>query len=311
MLNNFKTLALLCGFVVASGAVAWSAQEVIDLEDARKQTLNDTFRLLDKVESDFPRAQADLVKIRERISILYKNPVVLAGGYTEGDVPGLMLSRQNSSSKIRNRKLKRSEFYDSLNGLHDEELILKLRTAIQNQKVLDYGEARRFIMLNVENFDSHIECLYTGRVISATSMPNSTNMNIEHSWPQSKGATGPAKSDMHHLFPTDSVANSTRSSLPFGIVENPKWAEGGSKCDGKRFDVRPQSRGNIARAIFYFSTRYAKRIAPSEEEVLRKWHQEDPVDAHEKSRNERVEAIQGNRNPFIDKPEFVNNISDF
>ncbi|NCB38422.1 MAG: hypothetical protein EOM80_06585 [Erysipelotrichia bacterium] len=80
---------------------------------------------------------------------------------------------------------------------------------------------------------------------------------------------------------------------------------------GKRFDVRPQSRGNIARAIFYFSTRYAKRIAPSEEEVLRKWHQEDPVDVHEKSRNERVEAIQGNRNPFIDKPEFVNNISDF
>ena len=43
-------------------------------------------------------------------------------------------------------------------------------------------------------------------------------------------------------------------------------------------------------------------------ETLLKWHEEDPVDELEINRNEGVYKIQGNRNPFIDHPEFVNNI---
>ena len=116
---------------------------------------------------------------------------------------------------------------------------------------------------------------------------------------------------MHHLFPTDSKANSTRSSLPFGEVSDAKWAEGGSKCDLKRFEVRKESRGNSARAMFYFAVRYEQKIGQTEEETLRKWNREDPVDAHEKARNDRVETLQGNRNPFIDNPEFVDQIADF
>ncbi len=39
--------------------------------------------------------------------------------------------------------------------------------------------------------------------------------------------------------------------------------------------------------------------------VLLQWHLEDPVDAKEIHRNDSIYASQGNRNPFIDHPEWV------
>ncbi len=39
--------------------------------------------------------------------------------------------------------------------------------------------------------------------------------------------------------------------------------------------------------------------------VLLAWHLEDPVDAFEMNRNNVVASFQGNRNPFIDHPEWV------
>jgi hypothetical protein len=39
--------------------------------------------------------------------------------------------------------------------------------------------------------------------------------------------------------------------------------------------------------------------------VLLAWHRQDPVDAVERRRNEVVFAAQGNRNPFIDHPEWA------
>jgi len=40
-------------------------------------------------------------------------------------------------------------------------------------------------------------------------------------------------------------------------------------------------------------------------DTLLLWHEEDPVDAREQLRNDEVYAIQGNRNPFVDHPEWV------
>ncbi len=39
--------------------------------------------------------------------------------------------------------------------------------------------------------------------------------------------------------------------------------------------------------------------------VLLVWHQDDPVDIYEHQHNEAVAAAQGNRNPFIDNPDWV------
>lgn len=61
----------------------------------------------------------------------------------------------------------------------------------------------------------------------------------------------------------------------------------------------------------YFATRYQMKISPSEEKALRQWHVEDPADEEEFKRNNEIEKLQGNRNPFIDFSDLVDRIENF
>lgn len=158
-------------------------------------------------------------------------------------------------------------------------------------------------------------------------IPRNNVMNTEHTWPQSKGAKRePARGDLHHLYPTDSSANSARGNHPFGEVlqgedatKNCSISQRGDLIDPKTggnsrtFGFQPpkEHRGNVARAMFYVSARYRYRIPAIEEYYLRKWHLDDPVDSEEIARNDAVEEVQGNRNPFIDFPELAERIADF
>lgn len=303
ILQRKTSLLLLLVLCAIALAMSVPAQEGKPAESIREQTLREAVDLLDKIGLAAPRSHSDLVKLREKLQILYELPPQYADSPGEAQV---MFARRSSRSRTD-----WSGFYNSLRGLRNDELRERLQQQISRARSCDYTTARRHVMLEIDNIDHYVECVYTGKVIPVRDMPKTTVLNIEHTWPQSKGAKGVAKSDMHHLFPTDPVANSTRSSLPFGMVDKPSWAKGGSECDLKRFEVRKKSRGNTARAIFYFATRYGKMISEGEEKVLRVWHREDPVDANERARNDRVEAVQGNRNPFIDRPELVEYISDF
>jgi endonuclease I len=83
-------------------------------------------------------------------------------------------------------------------------------------------------------------------------------MNVEHTWPQSEGANGFAKSDLHHLFAASSTTNSIRSSLPFCNVVEIKWEADQSKRGlnsfGEHcFEPPAKHKGNVARALFYFA----------------------------------------------------------
>lgn len=86
----------------------------------------------------------------------------------------------------------------------------------------------------------------------------------------------------------------------------------------------------ILRAYFYMATRYENVIGNWENNtsnsdavldgtstnvfepwmlnMLKRWHKNDPVSAKEIRRNDLVFEFQGNRNPFIDHPEFVEQI---
>jgi deoxyribonuclease I len=151
---------------------------------------------------------------------------------------------------------------------------------------------------------------------------NGSILNTEHTWPQSR-FTGRfnrdiQKSDLHHLYPTDSEMNGRRSSLHFGEVVKdmeklkcPQNRLGSQGSGGAVFEPPVAHRGNVARAIFYFATRYQMKVGGAEEIALRRWHKEDPVDAAEELRNDQVEDVQGNRNPYIDHPEFVDHIQAF
>jgi hypothetical protein len=152
-------------------------------------------------------------------------------------------------------------------------------------------------------------------------VPNNNIINVEHTWPQSKfggSDRGFQKSDLHHLYPADSQLNSIRGNQPFGDVidqtQNTKCpvCSVGLNQNGRRVFEPPQDhKGNVARALFYFSVRYRMPISDDEETALKRWHQEDPVDSEELLRNEQVESYQGNRNPFIDEPQLVQLISNF
>lgn len=200
---------------------------------------------------------------------------------------------------------------------------------IKFHRSLGYNRARKTMFArDADGFqteDGKIECVYTGRAVNPTGSTGVSGFNTEHSWPQSKGASRePAKSDLHHLFPSDSRANSSRGNWPFGEPECAKpgstarcsFEEGGSFMgkdgSGKNtFEVRPEKRGDIARAHFYMAVRYDLHIPSGEEAVLRAWHDEDPVDALEQKRNAAIESVQNNRNPFVDRPDFVAKIADY
>ncbi len=300
--------AIFATFLTASICVAGepiTPQQADPCERVHKET----GRLLESIEAAHPDATAQIVKIRERLDYLYKCTQSESNRMMEV-VPSLDAIER--TARKRKRFNRRSEDpFAGLEQLSNVSLVEELNKRIAVNTPFEYSASRRIVFLTLDNLDGFVECVYTGRSEHVTQMPNDRDMNIEHSWPQSHGATGIAKSDLHHLFPTDSKANSTRGSLPFGIVNSPNWEEGGSKCDGDKFQVRPVYCGNIARAQFYFAVRYNKQIPSQVEKVLREWHKADPVDARELQRNNKVDEIQHNRNPFIDHPEFVDKIADF
>jgi len=154
---------------------------------------------------------------------------------------------------------------------------------------------------------------------------NVGDWNREHTWAKSHGNFGTSKgpgTDIHHLRPTDVQVNSSRGNLDFD--------NGGSAvkgCDGcfktaNSFEPPDNVKGDVARILFYMATRYEKGDKVDLElndklsngsnpyhgklSVLLKWHAQDPVDGFERNRNNIIQEWQGNRNPFIDHPEWVN-----
>ena len=157
--------------------------------------------------------------------------------------------------------------------------------------------------------------------------------NKEHIFPQGYfNKASPMVSDIHHIVPTDGKVNGMRSNFPFGNVGSSVsyTSKNGSKLgtsnsvnySGKVFEPINEFKGDVARMIFYFATRYEAKlkdfdandiltntsfpgIQSWELEVLKQWHTNDPVSQREIDRNNAAYTYQGNRNPFIDQPEYV------
>ncbi|MBF0409657.1 MAG: endonuclease [Candidatus Riflebacteria bacterium] len=301
-----RVSVFFCFFFLLSSFVAVGAFTGENPASDQSQKLENVYKQIlgqiQQLEDTNPQQQASYFKLRALVDNLYR---------VKSSNEGNSASQNSLTDSRENLGQDREDPFLSCGNLAGRDLIVTLKKLIQGNLFLEYGTAREKIFCDVHNFNGEVECVYTGRKIVTNHLPPATNMNIEHTWPQSLGATGIAKSDLHHLFPTDSNANGRRGSLPFGEVRNPNWEEGGSKCDGSEFEVRDNFKGNVARAKFYFAVRYDKSIPADEEAALRKWNQDDPVDATELERNNKIEKIQNNRNPFIDHPEFVGQISDF
>lgn len=154
--------------------------------------------------------------------------------------------------------------------------------------------------------------------------------NREHSWPRSwfGGEVAPMNSDLFQLYPTDIYVNSIRGNFPYGEVSVPDYTSAnGSKrgpntypgYSGTVFEPIDAYMGDFARSYFYMSARYYTEdgawpssemtdgadLLPWAQAMLYEWHVADPVSNKERERNQVVFGYQGNRNPFIDHPEYV------
>lgn len=153
--------------------------------------------------------------------------------------------------------------------------------------------------------------------------------NREHSWPSSWfNGQPPMYTDLFHVVPTDGYVNNKRGNFPFGEVGQTSWtSSNGSKLgqsitqgySGVVFEPIDAYKGDFARGILYMSVRYftedgnwpgsdmtdGANLLPWASALMLKWHQDDPVSQKELDRNEAIYAIQLNRNPFIDRPDFA------
>ncbi|MEN2398597.1 endonuclease [Flavobacterium sp. MC2016-06] len=155
--------------------------------------------------------------------------------------------------------------------------------------------------------------------------------NREHIIPQSVfNEASPMVADAHFITPTDGKVNGMRSNYPHGTVSSATYtSQNGSKLGssgvsgytGTVFEPINAFKGDIARMYFYFATRYENTVAgysyamfngTSNQvfttaflNMLLAWNTQDPVSAREIARNNAVYARQGNRNPYIDHPEYV------
>ena len=163
--------------------------------------------------------------------------------------------------------------------------------------------------------------------------------NREHLFPQSVfNRASPMVSDAHHILPTDGKVNGQRDNWPFGKVGTANWtSSNGSKrgsnlnsgysagFTGTVFEPIDEFKGDVARCILYMAVRYENVIANWNNwemldgtnnhvfnnwalNTLLTWHAQDPVSAREVTRNNAVYTYQGNRNPFIDHPEYAASI---
>jgi len=212
-----------------------------------------------------------------------------------------------------------ASFHPELSG---ESLLDVLRSEFQPKQLRGYDSARGFMFGIVHNEAGHVRCVYTRRDVVTKHVPDAdvgARMNTEHTFPKSwMGSKKGAVSDLHHLFPTDTKTNGMRSSYAFGDVVTPTWTSPGDEAKlgldahgSTVFEPPAEHKGNVARAMFYVSAIYDIPLEAEQERVLRAWSVADPVDDDERLHNDRIEKVQGNRNPFVDAPALIERIDDF
>ncbi|MBK1896516.1 endonuclease [Chryseobacterium paridis] len=134
------------------------------------------------------------------------------------------------------------------------------------------------------------------------------------------GISSTAPSNVYYTFTNSSKIG--RSAIPNYVYT------------GRVYEPIDEFKGDIARSLLYFAVRYEGKLGTfkfnnntnpasdtnpldgTEEKafddayiaMLIQWHTQDPVSQREIDRNNSVYAIQKNRNPFIDHPQWVNAI---
>lgn len=157
---------------------------------------------------------------------------------------------------------------------------------------------------------------YGTKVASFYTKTASTSWNREHVWPDSRGG-GTVDADILMTRPTITSENSSRGNSFY--VEGMNHSSNGWDPYTAGYDIK--MRGECARIILYCvvanpslslsdastiasgATGYTKTMGDMD--TLIKWHFDYSPNVYEMNRNNGAEYLQGNRNPFVDHPEYV------
>ncbi|MFD2179634.1 endonuclease I family protein [Veronia pacifica] len=228
-------------------------------------------------------------------------------------------------------------FYVEAEGVEGQSLKDMLGTiAARGQKPLSYSQVWQALKDTNEdpNNSDNVILYYSGRSQAKSYTASGSNdqnaWNREHIWPKSFGFKRKNQwgyTDLHHLQPTDVKINAIRSNKDFDYGGSPISKSPLNKTDWDSFEPRDEVKGDTARSIFYMAVRYDGNSGNMPDLylvndtssssgsykmgkicTLLEWHNADPVDNWERQRHEKVVKWQGNRNPFIDNPKWVNDI---
>lgn len=226
-------------------------------------------------------------------------------------------------------------YYNAASGLSGTALQSALHDIIDNHTVISYSGLWTAFQTtddlpNGRVWDMYSNCTWTFVTDQCGNYNSECDCyNREHSWPKSWfDDQAPMNSDLFHIYPTDGWVNNKRGNYPFGTVSNPTYISGnGSRVgncsypgySGVVFEPLNEYKGDFARTYFYMSVRYygedagwpgsdqvtGSQLRPWALAMMLEWHAGDPVSTKETERNDAVYALQNNRNPFIDHPEFA------
>ena len=236
-------------------------------------------------------------------------------------------------------------YYDSAEGLIGVPLQIALHNIIDNHTSISYDNLWTAFYTTDDKPNGKVWDMYSdvpggippyeytfGVDQGGSAGSEGTGYNREHSWPSSwygGSGTRPCTPTCSWSIPTDNEVNNRRGSYPLrrgqlAHLDLAQRLQAGAVLlsrlfgDGLRAHRRVQGRfrprlllhdhpllrrgRQLARQPH---DRRRRAACPGPKNMLLEWHADDPVSAKEIDRNEAVYDIQGNRNPFIDRPDFV------
>ena len=238
------------------------------------------------------------------------------------------------------------EYYSSITADSGTQLSGQLHDLIvsTHKRYTSYADCKTYAVQTDPGKGSNtVMELYTQTDIANSNFDKSGGWNREHVWAQSDSGglwgTSGAGSDLHHIRPAEKDINNSRGNKKYGEVTGGKSEYTGTTnihggySDSNTFMPLPKVKGDIARIVMYvyLHYNYASNVGGTKEAgatygklnftqiitasneaaaiaLLLKWNKDDPVNEIEITRNEAVYELQGNRNPFIDHPEYADAI---
>ena len=164
--------------------------------------------------------------------------------------------------------------------------------------------------------DGTLKCAYSDKLIETADFIRQCKADEEHLVPQSwhHGSGSHPGQDMHQIFIVSKTSNGSRGNRIFGTADGELVSKEGGMRYGSNYFVPHHNIGAVCRATLYTLVMYDHTFHKSYfPPAALKWIIEkantEPISLWERHRNQELFKLQGNRNPFIDHPEWCDQIN--